>query len=107
MCDKPPLKIKHKVKATASNKMIISALNYNRSSKQQKRSTDNWFEMQPKKYLKIPFQASKLCVTPYGNTKLMKRLMGNIVVNEYGVMNLTELKDKFKAKCLPHSGLTG
>ena len=84
--------------------MNRSALNNNISIKQQKRSTDNWFETQLKKYLKILCQACKLCVTPYGNTKLVKHLMGNGVVHEYGGMNLPQLEDKFKAKHLPHSG---
>ena len=32
----------------------------------------------------------------------MKRCVGNVVVHFYGVMNLTELKEKCKAKNLPH-----
>ena len=42
---------------------------------------------------------------PDGNTEIMKRLMENVVVHEYGVMKLNQLKEKFKAKHLPHSGL--
>ena len=83
--------------------MNRSALNNNISIKQQKRSTDNWSETQLKKDLKILFQAYKLLVTTYGNNKLVKRLMGNGVVHEYGGMNLPQLEDKFKAKHLPHS----
>ena len=107
MCVQPPQKIKRKAKENASDTVNRSAINHNRSSKLQKRSTNNWFDTNTKKDLKILCRAYIIRVTLDGSNELVKRLMGNVVVNEYGVMNLTELKDKFKAKCLPHSGLTG